>query len=223
MHKVKVYILDTDGLDYESLYDRFFYLIESDRRDRIVKCASRGSKAMLLYTGAMLSKVLDGYGVTSSDIDRDEHGKPFIKGRNDLFINLSHSGNLITLAVSDAPVGVDVQKPVKAKDSLIDRIASKEEREECGKLIEDRFNLFWAVKESYAKLTGEGIGLDFKKIKMSIKGEAPEEHEIFEIIPTDGTLNDRPAYGNAFYICDTFPCVVTMFEEFTIEQEMLVL
>ncbi len=197
MHKAKVYILDTDGLSYDDIYARYFDLIEEDRRSRIEKCASSHSKETILYTGAMLVKLFSDRGVSVSDIAGDEHGKPNIKGRDDLYFNLSHSGTFIVVAVADAPVGIDVQKPVIAREALIDRIASKEEQERNSDLIKERFNLFWAMKESYAKLTGEGIGVDFKGIKA--------EHQ------------------KVFYPTEDYPVVVTMFEEFILEQEMLVL
>ena len=53
-----------------------------------------------------------------------ENGKPYIE--NEKFFNISNSGDVFCIAVSDVPVGVDVQKIIRFNQKLAKRICSEE-------------------------------------------------------------------------------------------------
>jgi 4'-phosphopantetheinyl transferase len=214
MHKASVFFLDTVGLSYEKIRNDYFCLIESSRRSRIDKCVNPHSREMILYTGAFLVKVLGRYGVSTADIMAGSNGKPCIKDRDDLFFNLSHSGRYVAVAVADSEIGIDIQKPVKARDKLIERIASDRERTEYKVLTDERFNLFWALKESYSKLTGEGIGTDFTKFELCFDGKGSCADTA--LIKASGqTL----AYSRIIYPDADHPAAVTMYHEFEFQAE----
>jgi hypothetical protein len=91
-------------------------------------------------------------------------GKPYWDGIP-LFFSLSHSGDLVGLAVSEQELGLDVQR-VTGTDwkKLAERFYSVEEQEELWGLCEQSEELgrkgffrLWCQKESYGKLTGEGV------------------------------------------------------------------
>jgi len=92
------------------------------------------------------------------EISCGENGKPELENI-DLHFNISHSGSITVCAVSQCPVGIDVQEPRKASQSLLSRYFSDSERAlltEC----EDSERVFaaqWCAKESYVKATGQGI------------------------------------------------------------------
>ncbi len=93
-----------------------------------------------------------------------KHGKPYFKNIP-IHFNLSHSEDYVCCVFSEQEVGVDIQyqKPL-TRDSIIrrffteneqriwDSCSSKEEQENC-------FFRLWVRKESYGKLTGEGIAV----------------------------------------------------------------
>ena len=162
-HFVKVYIADTEGAVFESLLEKYASLIEPKRLSRIESTKNEREKLKLLCTGVLLYKALHEHGISSKDILYKENGKPYIGNRNDFFFNLSHSGDKIFLCLSDAEIGCDIQKEVEANDSLIKRICSEEEIIENPD-VSDEFNLVWAIKESFTKLSGIGISYDFKNI-----------------------------------------------------------
>ncbi len=214
MHEASVFLLDTEGLFYEKIRNDYFYLIESSRRSRIDKCVNPHSREMLLYTGALLVKVLGRYGVSVTDILTGSNGKPYIRDRNDLFFNLSHSGRYVALAIADSEIGIDIQKPVRTRDNLVKRIASDREQTEYKALTDERFNLFWALKESYSKLTGEGIGTDFTKFELCFDGE--DSCVDTALIKASGqTL----AYSRIIYPDGDHPAAVTMYHEFEFRAE----
>lgn len=97
---------------------------------------------------------------------RTAEGKPYAVGL-DVHFNISHSGHLVVCAVSDRPVGIDVEqmRPVRAR--LAEKVSTAEElswlREAPGwgeTLTGEamtRFFRVWTSKEAWFKWTGTGI------------------------------------------------------------------
>ena len=97
-------------------------------------------------------------------IDVDENGKGRIENRDGLFFNISHSKDYCVLALSDKEIGIDIQeiKPLKAdvpKRFFTDIDNEYIDQSEEGRI--ERFTKVWSAKESFAKLTGKGIGEGF--------------------------------------------------------------
>ncbi|PIR22456.1 MAG: hypothetical protein COV44_07770 [Deltaproteobacteria bacterium CG11_big_fil_rev_8_21_14_0_20_45_16] len=63
----------------------------------------------------------------------NENGKPYFKGRSDLFFNLSHSADFLAVGVARSEIGVDIEKLSETRD--IESIAQKI-------MSEDQYNLF---------------------------------------------------------------------------------
>lgn len=86
-------------------------------------------------------------------------GKPaFVSGQG-LEFNLSHSGNFALCALDHDPVGVDIQLVKSWRPSLPRRVCSPEELEWMERQ-EDAwrgFTTLWAMKESRAKQSGQGL------------------------------------------------------------------
>ncbi|MGN0822652.1 MAG: 4'-phosphopantetheinyl transferase family protein, partial [Candidatus Gallimonas sp.] len=79
-------------------------------------------------------------------VERTENGKPRLNG-DPLFFSLSHSGDTVALAVSDAPIGLDCERRrVLSCPALFRRLTDGERRE-------DFFRL-WTAKEAYVKFLG---------------------------------------------------------------------
>ena len=63
----------------------------------------------------------------ASQTTPNEHGKPSIVGHPNIFFNLSHCKEAVICAVSDQPVGVDVEGIREYKESLVDYTMNDEE------------------------------------------------------------------------------------------------
>ena len=93
-----------------------------------------------------------------------EIGKGMIKDRDDLFFNISHSKEYCVLALSDKEVGVDIQEIKEIRADIAKRFFEKRDNdyiEEDKDKRTERFIEVWCAKESFAKLTGRGIGEGF--------------------------------------------------------------
>ena len=88
------------------------------------------------------------------------NGKPYIEPLPWVHCNLSHSGAVVACALSDAPVGVDVQAHRAVEDSLARRVMSDSEYAHWRGCDDPQSYFFaiWTLKESYSKYTGRGLG-----------------------------------------------------------------
>ena len=113
------------------------------------------------------------------DFQYTEKGKPFIE--NYPHFNISHSGNYIVVATSNKPIGVDIEKNIKYRDSLARYVSSKQQYNNMQKSSDRSYYLtkLWVTKESYIKLNASTVIQDLKKIKLKEKN-CKYQHFIFK-------------------------------------------
>ena len=87
----------------------------------------------------------------------NEHGKPFIPGGP--YFSISHCKEGIAVAISDEPIGIDIEGIRHADEELIRRTMNEEERLwVTGDGLRDRrFTRLWTQKEAVVKAIGTGI------------------------------------------------------------------
>jgi 4'-phosphopantetheinyl transferase len=94
-----------------------------------------------------------------------EYGKPFLPDISGIHFNISHAGNYVTCAVSDSPVGIDVETTDHkgylevagryfAKDELLYVQSFQNESEQRKAFAE-----IWTMKEAYIKRDGRGLSI----------------------------------------------------------------
>ena len=95
----------------------------------------------------------------------DSHGKPYFREHPEIFFNISHCHRGIACAVMDRPVGIDIEE-IQFDESLAKVIFNPEELEAVRSAEEPavKFTEFWTRKESFLKLTGEGLRDDLKDV-----------------------------------------------------------
>ena len=87
-------------------------------------------------------------------------GKPFFPARPELHFSISHTKGVVLAALSDAPVGADVERRREIPDVVRRRLFEVEH----GDL--ELFEL-WTLRESWYKLTGHG---DLRDIPFTRRG-----------------------------------------------------
>ena len=114
-------------------------------------------------------------------IETAEHGKPFISGRP-FDVNVSHSGELIAVAVSATAVGIDVEQVQErtAIDAIAERYFQEQEvRFLRGLTPEGKRRAFfdlWTTKEAAMKADGGGLWLALSTVSIEdpfTVGKAP--------------------------------------------------
>ena len=166
-------IHDFGDADYDAMYraaapdrqaraDRFRF--EDDRKRCL--CAD-------MLARRMLAKIAD---VSPADISftQGDKGKPY--ANVPFFFNVSHSGDFVLCAVSDVPIGADVEhiKPFRA--GMVARYFTEIEAayvwgnspapdgNATDPAICARFYRVWTAKEAYVKMTGTGISTDLSAV-----------------------------------------------------------
>lgn len=96
-----------------------------------------------------------------------EHGKPHLEGLDTpCAFNLSHSEGFAALAVSDLPVGVDIQLIGPHRDSVARDYFSAAEIETLDRMAPEQrgaaFHRCWTAKEAVLKALGTGFSLGSK-------------------------------------------------------------
>lgn len=114
--------------------------------------------------------------------DYGKNGKPFFTNYPHIQFNLSHSGDYVVAAFDRQPVGIDIQEHRRIKDSMARHFLNEKELEALSLITdeEEREEILcelWAVKESYIKLTGEGMKKSMKEIFVDRAGGKVENEK----------------------------------------------
>ncbi len=198
---IKAYLADCECLKDEALLDRAIKVLPSWRVEKLSKIKSEKAKrqsaaAGILWVYAMKECGID---VNGAEIELRENGKPFLKGNSNLFFSISHSKDYCLLAVSDKPIGCDIQKREKIEERIAKRFFSRDEYDYLEGLstVEKtvQFYRLWAAKESIAKTSGKGIAM-LPNINFKIDG-GKISYEGYEIIEKNDLLK---GYSIAFAI-----------------------
>lgn len=126
-------------------------------------------------------------------IDKAEFGKPFLPDYPELSFNMSHSGNLLTIAISSqCQLGMDVEcyKERNTWEGMVKKCFAPEEADfwydldsaERGRV----FYQFWVKKEAFVKAVGKGITLGLDQCVVN-----PDDLTSFLRVPEPGDSADK--------------------------------
>lgn len=161
--------------DMKKLGDEHEYLIRYEEASVYRKEKARGArKYENIGAAAVIDEALRPYGLCEKNIEYEygPQGKPYIKGSH-IYFNISHSGDYAVCAVSENEVGIDIQKTGKVHLGLARRHFTKEEyalimsaEDEISR--KELFYRIWAIKESFVKAIGCGIGMPFNLFNVGL-------------------------------------------------------
>jgi 4'-phosphopantetheinyl transferase len=153
-----------------STADGVAFLLNDDELARAARLRVARAREVFVAAHGLLRVVLGRYldvDPASLAFETDPRGKPHLVGRSpsSLECNLSHSGSLAAVAVSQAsrPVGVDVEelRPLHGEEAVARRVLTAEEWDRYAALPVDargrELLRVWARKEALVKASGEGV------------------------------------------------------------------
>jgi 4'-phosphopantetheinyl transferase len=168
--------------------------LDDTERQRLAAYRRAEDRDRFLVGCALAKTVLAGYaGQRPGDVRFDRtcghcgqpHGKPVAKGA-ELEHSVSHSGDLVAVAVARTPVGVDVEqldgrvRPVGGDgdpEGLARLVFSDDERAALAAVPpSDRARAFliaWTRKEAVTKATGDGLRVAFREVVVAGAQGAP--------------------------------------------------
>ena len=153
---LEVCLAVVSGLDPEGEYPLSLYRREKLKRQKNALARKQGMGAELLLIKA-LESAAPGL-LPPLDIVCGKDGKPELAGSGICF-NLSHSGSFAACAVSDSPVGLDIQTERDCNDRLAEKYFTAPERRFLAESENKAyaFTRLWSMKESCVKLLGTGL------------------------------------------------------------------
>jgi 4'-phosphopantetheinyl transferase len=161
---VKLYCLNIHT--FENDFDNILPTLSSKRIEKINKLKKKNNKLLSMGAEMILKYALwDNNKNCELEILEDEFKKPYINGLADFHFNISHSGEYIVCAISNKPVGVDIEKISKYNLKIAEKYFTKDEIE-----YNDFFKI-WVHKESFVKAVGKGLTLLQNKINIVSNGK----------------------------------------------------
>lgn len=148
------------------------FLVETDERGGAIRAL--GEKMVRAVAGKTLGADPD-----TLVIGRADNGKPYLPGYTDFHFNLSHTVGAVTLAVSDNPVGVDMERIRPINRRLAERFFTEHEQRYILSAEQTADRLFfevWTRKEAFLKRSGRGIRVALNSFDVLDGGLAGEIH-----------------------------------------------
>ena len=158
MYKLYAFF-DIDQIDSSILRKCIHYLPEERRAKALRYRRELDVKLSVISYLLLLYVLFKEHGLSSPAIAYTGSGKPYLQDHPDIHFNISHCPAGCICAVSDAPIGVDIQDTRPFSIDIGKHCCSQEELGILKKSNDPavEFTRMWAMKESYLKMTGEGI------------------------------------------------------------------
>ena len=142
--------------------------ISEQRREQALRFKHEQGRRLCVLAYLLLKQGLrEEYGIMDNPVfEYNEHGKPSIVGHPEIFFNLSHCKEAVACAISDQPVGIDVESVRSYKERLARYTMNDEEVRdiETSEQPDTTFIRLWTMKEATMKLVGTGISKDMKSV-----------------------------------------------------------
>ena len=137
--------------------------LSPSRMEHIDRLRRQEDKNRSLAGEILAQKLLkEQYAISTAVIHRHNSGQPYLTGCN-LHISISHCDELVACAVSEDPVGIDIERIRPINPQLCQRVCTEAEMAylQPGNFedpnILRRFFEIWTAKEAYFKKRGTGI------------------------------------------------------------------
>lgn len=160
------------GIPMEKMIEK----LDSDRQGKIARLQRQEDKMRSICAGGLLRFAMMQEGCSQEEwkqleIRKGENGKPFIVGKDKACFSLSHSGEWVVCAIHMYQIGIDLQERRVMRKAVAHRFYSQRENEWLNEVEneEERRLLFyqmWCAKESYGKMTGEGIAKGLRHMEV---------------------------------------------------------
>lgn len=118
-------------------------------------------------------------------VGHEENWKPYfiddvsLPGMDKVYFSLSHSGDYVAVAISDSPIGIDIEEVKGHKNLIEEKYFSDEERRLMNEDPDGSdvgFFRLWTLKEAFLKAVGQGLSYGIEGIR--VKKSTDVGHQI---------------------------------------------
>lgn len=162
MKKVKLIIRNINSIDFKTTHiEDLLKNIHPRYREKYLRSKSERVRQQALLSGLLLHQELNL--TENSNLIINQYGKPSLADQS-MHFSLSHSGDYVILAVSDIPVGADIEGRTKGTMKIARKAFPRKWVFELEKLDSDKspdfqkeFSRYWTLYEASVKLMGCGF------------------------------------------------------------------
>ena len=165
---------------------RLLPLVSAQRREQALRFTHLFGQFCCLKSYELLMELLcEWTGEKSKTLPEflyNEYGAPFIK--DGPYFSISHCKSGIAVAVSNQPIGIDIETVRTFKLDLVKKTMNPLEQEviQSDALPDWAFTRLWTQKEAFLKMKGTGIIGDLHEVLFDIEG--------VELLQMDNTLHN---------------------------------
>ena len=158
----ETYLVKVNSPIDENIFQYLLKYVQAEKQERILKQKVKQNADNMLV-GEILAKVAIkktfGIDIAKQKLVYTEHGKPYLIDYPDIHFNISHSAECVVCAVSNNPVGVDVQKIGEYNFDIAKRVCNEKELVQIENSLDkaSEFTKLWTQKEAVLKMYGVGI------------------------------------------------------------------
>lgn len=178
----------TDRIDIASALEK----VSEQRRKLALKYRHESSRQLSLAAYLLLMEGLEKeYGINEPPLfNYTAEGKPVLVQHPDIHFNFSHSGTVALCALSNRPIGADVETPCEITPALIEYTMNANEQSIINTSTNHtmQFLHYWTRKEALLKLTAEGVRNDMRTVLAQV-----EEYQM-ETIQTENYIYSIAQY-----------------------------
>ena len=167
--------------------------LSPERREQALRYRHELGRRQCALAYLLLKRALhEGYGITGNPrFNYGEHGKPLLADYPDIHFSLSHCREAVACAVSDRPVGIDVESIGRYREQLAAYTMSEDERAAIAAAAspEVAFTRLWTMKEALLKCSGQGIVDGLKTVLEGVDENLfttvvdPSERYVYTVFP----------------------------------------
>lgn len=227
LHGVKVYTASSACMEDERLFNAWLERVPQARRSKAVELRNPKVRSQSLAAGALLTCALADYAAGANDLSEgedcllkpetvrgirileNEHGRPYLPDFPDIHFSLSHSGDRVMCAVSRSPVGCDVEEAEETEADLrriryVARCLTETERE-LALADPSAFYRIWTLKESFVKMTGQGLVIPLSSFEITLDPVAIRQ----DVVSAHIELKEFGRINGYQYACVSQACRIT--------------
>ncbi|TYQ14629.1 UNVERIFIED_CONTAM: 4'-phosphopantetheinyl transferase [Acetivibrio alkalicellulosi] len=175
---LEIYAVELKNEIDKHLFEQVLNYIPENKKTRIKRFLKFEDSVRSLIAEVIIRKIIIAkLKIKNSDIlfEAGEYGKPYLKDFPDFHYNISHSGQWVLCAISNMPVGIDVEIVKEMDLRIAERFFSEAETKDLlmkkeNERLEYFFDL-WTLKESYIKADGRGLHIPLNSFSFKIENE----------------------------------------------------
>lgn len=158
----EIYLVKVNTPIDEITFQYLLRFVQSEKQERILKQKIKQNADNMLI-GEILAKTAIkktfGIDISKQNFTYTEYGKPYLSNYPEVHFNISHSVEYVACAVSDKPIGVDIQKISEYNSNVAKRVCNEKELVQIENSLDkaSEFTKLWTQKEAVLKMYGPGI------------------------------------------------------------------